>query len=454
MTDRENLFRLWKLKDELLDKQLECHTFYKEVSQTIVLINSQEILLNQAYNDLHQQLEQKILFNVDDLESVKKTQDNLNKKIDKQTLHKVNELQRVAEILVDQEAKRVATNDQLLFGLNELNRLKETLAMLNKKEADIRVLCAKRCRQLNEAIVFSKLRRDIDEFEMWIDEKTRHARNLSLNQSSSSANASPLSSTALLNDKVKLFQKQKALFSDIEANKSRYQDLTHRGQEQIRSNTTVRTEQIKQSVDDLVRKWRDLEYESRERAKEFEEAKDILEFNDQLERLEDWLKEKELMLQNGDTGRDYEHCVALIKKAEEAVSPQNEQKLQAVLHMGDKLVRMGRTDRDLVLANKNRLLERSKFIKTGVEEYKNRLHIALEIHVFMRDYEDIQQRIGEKRKLLTTDTDMLRTLDAVQVAQKKLVDIEGNLKGIYLLFFVIKYKVYTVENIVSVNKCY
>ena len=110
-------------------------------------------------------------------------------------------------------------------------------------------------------------------------------------------------------------------------------------------------------------RWRGLEFESRERAKEFEEAKDILEFNDQLDRLEDWLKDKELMLQNGDTGKDFEHCMSLIKKAEEAVSPQNEQKLQQVLQMGDKLVRMGRTDHDLVLTNKNRLLERSKFIK-------------------------------------------------------------------------------------------
>lgn len=359
MTDRENLFRLWKLKSELLETQFECHSFYKEVSQLIVLINSQEILLNQAYNDLQQQLEQRIFLNVDDLESQKKIQDNLDKKIEKQSMDKVNELQKIAQLLIDKEAKRVSLSSEqnILFGLNELAKLKQTLSNLTKKEADMRQLSAKRSRQLSDAISFSKLQRDIDEFEMWIDEKTRHARSLSQTQNNTNGNKSAL------NEKVKLFQKQKALFSDIEANKSRYEYLVKRGQEQIATNKTVKTDQIKETVNDLTVKWRGLEFESRERAKEFEEAKDILEFNDQLDRLEDWLKDKELMLQNGDTGKDFEHCMSLIKKAEEAVSPQNEQKLQQVLQMGDKLVRMGRTDHDLVLTNKNRLLERSKFIK-------------------------------------------------------------------------------------------
>jgi spectrin beta len=362
MTDRENLFRLWQLKRELLETQFECHSFYKEVSQLVVLINSQEILLNQAFYDLQQQLEQRIYLNVDDLENLQKTQVNLDKKIEKQSIEKVYELQKIAELLIDKETKRVSLSSEqhMLFGLNELAKLKQTHANLTKKEADIRQLCAKRSRQLSESISFSKLQRDIDEFEMWIDEKTRHARNLSHTNGGGLGGGG---NKTALNEKVKLFQKQKALFSDIEANKSRYEYLVQRGHEQIAVNKTVKTDQIKQAVNDLTTKWNDLEFESRERAKEFEEAKDILEFNDQLERLEEWLKEKELMLQNGDTGKDYEHCMSLIKKVEEAVSPQNEQKLQEVLQMGDKLVRMGRTERDLVLANKNRFLDRSKFIK-------------------------------------------------------------------------------------------
>lgn len=111
--------------------------------------------------------------------------------------------------------------------------------------------------------------------------------------------------------------------------------------------------------EELNKAWQQLAYESLERAKEFAEAKDLLEFNDQLEQLETWLKDKELMLQNGDTGRDYEHCVSLMKKADEAISPIYEEKLHSVLAMGDKLAngRSGADPKDL-MQKKMRILER------------------------------------------------------------------------------------------------
>lgn len=88
---------------------------------------------------------------------------------------------------------------------------------------------------------------------------------------------------------------------EIEANAARYGDLSARCKDEIVSNKTVRAAHIRQLSDELSRAWRQLAFESAERAKEFDEAKDLLEFNDQLEQLELWLKEKELMVQNGDT---------------------------------------------------------------------------------------------------------------------------------------------------------
>jgi spectrin beta len=337
MNERELLFRLWKLKCELLETQFECHTFYREAAQLIGAINSQESLLSKAYNELHQQLDQKILIGVEDLESSMKAHENLSKKIEKQSVDNVAELQRVGEQLIEKESKRLHIDEtQSIFDMNELERLEETIAQILRKDRDVHELSSRRLKQLSEAMMFSKLRRDVDEFEIWIDEKMRQARSLSAANQKLLGNAS--GNELISSDKVKLFQKHKALFSDMEANESRYNDLVKRGQEQVKSNKTIKALQVKQIIDELSKKWKDLEFESRERAKEFEEAKDVLEFNDQLEQLEDWLKDKELMLQNGDTGRDYEHCVGLIKKAEEAVSTANEQKLQAVILMGDRLI--------------------------------------------------------------------------------------------------------------------
>ena len=194
--------------------------------------------------------------------------------------------------------------------------------------------------------------------------------------------------------------------------------IIQRCDSQLTSNKTVNRQQFIQINSDLTLKWNNLSTEFQLRAAEFEEAKDILEFNDQLGQVEEWLKEKELMLQNGDTGRDHEHCTLLCKRADEAISPHNEQKLQQVIQMGDKLVRLGRTDKNSVIERKDQLLSKYKFVCESVDVYRQRLGFALEIHSFNRDYDEIQERISGKILLLTSELD-LRTLDSVQVAQSK-----------------------------------
>ena len=397
MSERENLFRLWKLKSELLNVAAECHEFYRDVLKLSSLIVSQETLLTKAVAEFHLQLDTTPppfceRMSVEDVESLLKAHENLERKIGKQSIEKLVELQKRAGGLIESETTRLAIEDQrqLFPDVNELPRLSSTVAQVSQKADALKHLCAKRAKQLNDTLKFLQLKRDIDEFLAWIEEKCRAARQMK------SASASSL----VLADKVKLFQKQKALSSDIETNLTRHADLTKRTQEQIVHNRTVRAQFAKQLLDELNRQWQNLACETRERAKEFDEAKDLLEFNDELEQLDAWRQEKELMLHNGDVGEDYEHCVALLKKADEAISPNNEEKLQRLLALGDKLVRMGQTDRQLVMDKRNGLLEQFKQIRSGVEQYKAKLNAALEVHAFTRDHEDLQQRVKVRISIL------------------------------------------------------
>lgn len=423
MTCRENLFRLWKLKSELLENYYDCHAFYRECGQLITILNSQELLLNNAINDSTLQLSQQIILNVDVLESQMKTHQNLEKKIEKQKLDKSYELERLAASLIERESKRLEDEDSEFKDSNELARLEQTLASLLKKQNDVLELCHKRVRQLSEMLRVFKLCRDIDEFEVWVDDRIRFARNLNH------------SSALLTSEKVKLFQKQKTLTNEIDTNSDRFNDLVAvRGKEKLESKPTI--ELRNKLLSSLTSKWNQLTYECAERAKEFEEAKDILEFNDQLEKEEEWLKEKELMLHNGDLGHDFEHCTQLMKKADEALSPLNELKLKEVIAMGDKLVSLGRTERDVVLDKKNRLISRYEQMRSGVSIYKNKLVLALEMHSLTRDYDELKHRISEKTMLLKQGTDnnnsefTRATLDSVQIAQTKTIDLESDTKAI------------------------
>ena len=173
---------------------------------------------------------------------------------------------------------------------------------------------------------------------------------------------------------------------------------------------------MQHTLQNLNSKCQAIAYEVNEREKEFAEAKDILEYNDQLEKLEEWLEDKELMIQSGDVGRDYEHYVQLLKKFDDTTSPTHELKLKQLIEMGKKLVRLGRTDQHMVADKNDRLINRSELFKSGVYKYRQKLVAALDVHLLMRHLEDIDQRILDKISVLRVEVEH-KNLDSVQLAQ-------------------------------------
>ena len=71
---------------------------------------------------------------------------------------------------------------------------------------------------------------------------------------------------------------------------------------------------IQQRVNSLIQAWNELIQASTERGKGLEEAKDILKFNEEVDKVQAWIRDKEMLVSAGDMGRDYEHCLALQKK--------------------------------------------------------------------------------------------------------------------------------------------
>ena len=56
---------------------------------------------------------------------------------------------------------------------------------------------------------------------------------------------------------------------------------------------------------------------SSERGAGLEEAKDILNFNEEIQKVEQWMREKEALVAAGDMGRDYEHCLELQRRLDD-----------------------------------------------------------------------------------------------------------------------------------------
>lgn len=99
--------------------------------------------------------------------------------------------------------------------------------------------------------------------------------------------------------------------------------------------------EIHEQLEQLYSSWRRLLVESGNRGRGLEEAQDILEFNNQVEKIEAWIRDKEMMVQAGDTGKDYEHCLSLQRKLDDVDSDMrvDDSRIKAINALADKLMK-------------------------------------------------------------------------------------------------------------------
>lgn len=110
--------------------------------------------------------------------------------------------------------------------------------------------------------------------------------------------------------------------------------------------------EIRQQLEHLHASWRKLLLESGNRGRGLEEAQDILEFNNQVEKIEAWIRDKEMMVQAGDTGKDYEHCLSLQRKLDDVDSDMrvDDSRIKSINALADKLIKQVKS-----LARKNKI---------------------------------------------------------------------------------------------------
>ena len=68
-------------------------------------------------------------------------------------------------------------------------------------------------------------------------------------------------------------------------------------------------------------------------------------------------------------------------------------------------------------------------LQGSLNDYKSRLAAALEIHAFIRDVDDMNERIEEKAKLLSVE-DLGKDLAAVEALQRKQEEVERDMTAL------------------------
>ena len=107
---------------------------------------------------------------------------------------------------------------------------------------------------------------------------------------------------------------------------------------------------IREQTKELTDRWGRLVADTQSHFRGLEEAQDILEFNTQVEKVEAWIREKEMLVQAADLGKDYEHCLSLQRKLVDVDSDMrvDDARFVKLNRLADKIISQGRGDNKVV----------------------------------------------------------------------------------------------------------
>ncbi|XP_039289552.1 LOW QUALITY PROTEIN: spectrin alpha chain, non-erythrocytic 1-like [Nilaparvata lugens] len=400
LEERQRLHSAWQHKKVHLDQLIDLHFFLRDAKQIDTLCATQEAsLAGIDFGD-----------SVDEVAAHAKKHDAFEKLLNTQE-EKVQALQEHGDKLLAQNH---------FEGALIARRLAEVVA----RRAAVKKLCAARAQRIEDALLHAQFVRDVAEAESWIDEKQKK---LEVEASKGEV--------CSLEDKIKKLQKHQAFQAELTANQGRITTIKDKG-DMLLEKKHKGSRDIKTALDRLLTAWRNLLQESNNRGRGLEEAQDILEFNNQVEKIEAWIRDKEMMVQAGDMGRDYEHCLALQRKLDDVDSDMrvDDSRIKAINSLADKLIRQGRSDTRAVQQRREHFNNKWRALQGALGEYREHLGGALEIHSFSRDVDDTAQRVAEKAAAMASE-DTGRDLAAVEHMQRKqdalerdMTAIEGKLK--------------------------
>ncbi|XP_057323872.1 spectrin beta chain, non-erythrocytic 1 isoform X4 [Microplitis mediator] len=409
LEERQKLHTAWQQKKIHLDQLIDLHFFLRDAKQLDNLSTTQEAALSG---------------------------DNFGVSVEEiyGQLKKHNEFEK---LLITQEEKLIALKEHgdKLLSQNHFDSLtiSKRLEQIKSKREKINILCNERRNKLEASLLYVQFIRDVCEAESWIDEKEKKIE-------SESFKGQILS----LEDKIKKLQKHQAFQAELAANKSRIEEINTKGEILISKKHSSCTE-IRNQLDKLQDRWKKLLIISSNRGRGLEEAQDILEFNNQVEKIESWIRDKEMMVQAGDTGKDYEHCLSLQRKLDDVDSDMrvDDTRIKSINSLADKLIKQqsnntnnnnnnnsdDQSNNKLIQQRRDNVNLKWKNLQGALTNYRSLLAGALEIHLFNRDIDDTSQRVIEKSLAMNT-TDIGKDLAAVEHLQRKQDTMERDMTAI------------------------
>uniref|UniRef100_A0A452IK20 Calponin-homology (CH) domain-containing protein n=1 Tax=Gopherus agassizii TaxID=38772 RepID=A0A452IK20_9SAUR len=351
LEEKDNVYHQWEQKKEWLEKIHQEQMFYRDQDHLEKILNSQEIYLKTS--DLGN--------SVDEVEQL------------------IRKHEAFEKILTSQDEK-----DGGLEGIRIQHKLNSVL----ERRSRIKDLSQSRREKLQTTLLLSWSA--WLQAEDWINERMQKLEDPSIRDHSN------------LQDKMKLLQKHQVFEAEILANEEIIRAVNKKG-EALVSQSHPKSGEICRKTRMLQEHWEKLKWSVAAHGKMLEDIRDFLEFLQKVDQVEAWIKEKEVMINIGDIGNDYEHCLQLMKKLNEfqgADMTVDDAHIKTINALAMKLERQNKEEVKTIYQRRKQLNEKWTSFHGNLNAYRRKLEGALEIHALIREIDDITERISEKSALI------------------------------------------------------
>ncbi|XP_074140888.1 spectrin beta chain, non-erythrocytic 5, partial [Sminthopsis crassicaudata] len=294
------------------------------------------------------------------------------------------------KVLAGQDEKEAALQDQAkhLKGAE----VHELLKLVWERRRRVKEQAHSHGEALRTTLLLASFTRDVAEAEDWIQEKIQQLEE-----------SSPWGSGAL-KDKLKCLQKHQVFEAEVQAHEEVITHVTEEA-EGLLAQSHPRAKEILGKQQRLQEHWRQLRQVMDARGRGLEDKRDFLEFLQRVDQVEAWIREKEVMVNVGDLGRDYEHCLQLSRRLREFRGAAlgetvDDTHIKAINAMSLQLKSQDPEEVRIIYQRQNQLNERWNNFHGNLLQYQRQLEGALEMHALVQELSNVMERIGEKSALL------------------------------------------------------
>ncbi|XP_060544187.1 spectrin beta chain, non-erythrocytic 5 [Pantherophis guttatus] len=365
---KHRVYQVWAQKKEWLEKTHLLQIFYRDCEYLDNISNSQEMYLKSC--DFGSSVDEVI-------QQIKK----------QEAFEKILASQEEKELSLQEQMEKLQPGSEL-----EVTQIQQRLSVVLKKRRCIRDLSQSRQEKLQAELLLALFYRSLTEAEGWINERMQKMKVPSFQNFNKSC------------DKMKLLQKHQVFEAEILAHKDIIATVKMRGEALLHHNIP-QSEEIRQKMYLLQEQWEMLNQAVAAHGKMLEESRDFLEFLQKVEHTEAWIRDKVVMVNIGDVGNDYEHCLQLLKKLNEFRGMSegvtvDDAHIKGINALALRLKRQNEEEMKIIYQRREQLNERWNSFHGDLKMYKRKLEEALQIHALIREINDITERIGEKSSLI------------------------------------------------------